>query len=204
MKYILILLSLVLSNTCYSQSLELKISTPQPRIGDVFSLSINVDTIASNVFNFLSPTYRVSPDKSQSNSESVITTNLQANKMGHNEIGPITLIIDNKTYISNKIKFDVIDSLPPTNKGVWIRTAPIDDSTVYIIIEQRIPASTYISHDSPNSISMTTKTNDDDDKEIEMIQDLDKINFSGSHSEMGRVNGPKNGTELKFENFFAL
>jgi hypothetical protein len=153
------LLVLLFPISGYSQTLELTISNPQPRLGEIFTLSVEIDTVATNVFSFL--------------------------------------------YTSNKIKFDVVDSLPPVNKGLWFRTTPIDDSTIYLIIEQRIPALVYVTHDSPTSMSMTTKTNDED-KEIEMVQDSDNISFGGSHSDYQSVKEPKNKTESKFEYFFAL
>jgi hypothetical protein len=204
MRYITIaLLVLFFSISGYSQTLELTISNPQPRLGEIFTLSVEIDTVATNVFSFLSNKFIVSPYKSSSNTGSTIGVSLQATKLGHNDIGPLNFKIDNKVYTSNKIKFDVVDSLPPVNKGLWFRTTPIDDSTVYLIIEQRIPALVYVTHDSPTSMTMTTKTNDED-KEVEMVQDSDNISFGGSHSDYQSVKEPKNKTESKFEYFFAL
>ena len=198
MKTSLLLLALLFSFKCFSQTLELKISTPQPRLGETFNLNLAADTITSNLFGFLSKDFKVSSYFGISSEVSTLGANLQAKKLGHNEIGPLTLKINNKIYTTNKITFDVVDSLPLVNKGLWIRTVPLDDSTSYILIEQRIPASTYITHNSPNSTTSTDKINDDD-KEIEMIQDNEKINFRGSHSTYQSITDPKKNEELKFE-----
>src|SRR5580698_1061924 len=95
-----------------------------------------------------------------------MSVSLEAKKKGRNEIGPLTIEINGIKYTTTKIAFDVVDSLPAVNKGYWIRKIKVDDTTVLILTEQRIPALTYYDH-TDNSISMATKTNDDE-KEIEL------------------------------------
>jgi len=202
MKIVFVLAMVLLPLVCFSQNLTLDISTPQPRLGETFTLTVEVDTIATNVFSFLSSRFIVSGYRSTSNSGSALGTTLQATKIGHNEIGPLTLTINGKKYIANKIAFEVVDSLPAVNKGLWIRQAPIDDSSEYIILEQRIPALTYITR-SDSTINMTTKANDDE-KEIEMVKDVQGINFAGSTEDYRSIIDPKTGQKKDFKFFFAL
>jgi hypothetical protein len=54
--------------------------------------------------------------------------------------------------------------LPNVNKGIWIRKVPIDDSTVYILIDQRIPTHNLITHKDNNTINMSAEV-DNDEKE---------------------------------------
>ena len=202
MKIFFILCALMFPAVCFSQNLILEISTPQPRLGEEFSLTISADSIAKNVFNFLSGKFSISNYVSSSNTESILGTNIQATKLGHNDIGPVTLSINGKKYSTNKLGFDVVDSLPAVNRGLWIRKVPINDTSVYIILEQRIPALTYITH-SQNSINMSTKANEDD-KETGMTQDSTEVHFHGSRQDYRSVINAKTGAKMDFKNFFAI
>jgi hypothetical protein len=202
MKKSFILVFLALPVFCFSQTPTLEISTPQPRLGDNFSLTINIDTVAKNTFSFLSGKFNISSNTSSTNTGSMLSANMQATKLGHNEIGPLTLNVNGTKYTTNKITFDVVDSLPAKNEGLWIRQVPIDDTSVYLIIEQRIPALTYVTH-GENSINMTTKANDDN-KEIEMVKDSAGVYFHGSTEDYRSVANAKTGVRMDFKNFFAM
>lgn len=121
------------------QTLELSISTPQPRIGETFSLSIDANHIRANIFRSLYEKVKLSNDTQSDNSE--IIMNVNALKTGKDEIGPLEFIINNTTYTTNKIFYEVIEALPNTDKGIWFRKIKTSDTTFCIIIEQRIPSS---------------------------------------------------------------
>jgi hypothetical protein len=202
MKAFFILCLLLLPVSVFSQVLTLELSTPQPRLGDSFTISFNIDTVASNIFSGLLGEFAISPIKNASNEGSKLGVTLTASKLGKTEIGPFSLKINNETYTTDKLDFEIVDSLPQVNQGIWIRKVPINDTSLYLLIDQRIPALTYITHNA-NSINLTTKTNDED-KEIEMVQDAPRINFHGSISDMKSFIDPKTGNELKFKSFFAM
>lgn len=197
----LIILILLLPFTALSQTLHLEISTPQPRVGEDFTIMVNIDTVAKDVFSGLAGKFTVS-SYSFGNASSMIGANLNASKTGKNVIGPLTLNINGKKYLTDKLTFDVVDSLPAVNKGLWIRQLPLNDTTTYIIIEQRIPALNYLTHDS-TSISMTAKTSIDD-KKAEMVQDS-VVSFHGSTENQKLSPDIKPGESLNFyQNDFAM
>lgn len=202
MKVRFILCALMFPALCFSQNLTLEISTPQPRLGEDFSLTIGADSIAKNTFSFLSGKFNISNYVSSSNTESILGANMQATKLGHNNIAPITLNINGKQYTTNNLAFDVVDSLPAVNKGLWIRKVAINDTSAYIILEQRIPALTYITR-GRNSINMSTKANEED-KEAGMTQDSIAVHFHGSRQDYRSVINNKTGTKMNFKNFFAI
>lgn len=173
-----------------AQTLNLSISNPQPRIGQSFTVTVNIDTLNETLFHFLSPQFKVSLSKDQCSTTPEMSVDLEAKKIGKNEIGPLTIEFNGIKYKTNKISFNVDDSLPTVNKGYWIRKVKVDDTTVLILTEQRIPALTYYDH-SANSINITTKTNDDE-KEAELTwMDADvanaKVNMTGGRSEMQSI-----------------
>lgn len=165
MKYVFLMFIIFAFLPGYSQTLELNISTPQPRLGESFSISANIDTIAKYVFGGLSNKFTVSTYTTASSETSKIGISLIAKKPGRNEVGPLVLTINGKKYLTNKLTFNVVDSLPYVNKGLWIRQVHVDDTTSYIIIEQRIPSMKYITHPNPTSINLSYKTNEDEKKD---------------------------------------
>ncbi len=185
-----------------AQTLNLSISNPQPRMGQSFTATVNIDTLNETLFHFLSSQFKVSLAKDQCSSTPEMSVNLEAKKIGKNEIGPLTIEFNGIKYKTNKISFDVVDSLPAVNKGYWIRKIKVDDTTVLILTEQRTPALTYYDH-SANSISITTKTNDEEKEAGLTWMEADvnvanaKVNMTGGHSEMQTIYLPNK--ELKFK-----
>lgn len=201
MKFALSLISaLFFWNGVNAQILELSTSNPQPRLGQSFTVSVNIDTLNQTLFHFLSKNFKISLAKNSSSETPEMSISLEATKKGRNEIGPLSLEFNGLKFSTNKIAFDVVDSLPAVNKGYWIRKIKIDDTTVLILTEQRIPALTYTER-TANSISMTTKANDDE-KEAEltwMNADVTnaKVNMTGGHSETQSIYLPSK--ELTFQ-----
>jgi len=192
--------ALFIFNNAIAQTLELSTSNPQPRLGQSFTLNINIDTLNQTMFHFLSNNFKVSLSKDQCSNTPEMSVSLEALKKGRNEIGPLTIVFNGIKYTTSKIAFDIVDSLPAVNKGYWIRKVKVDDTTVLILTEQRIPAQTYYEH-TDNSMNMTTKTNNDE-KEAELTWiEADvanaKVNMRGGSSEMQSIYLPSN--ELKFK-----
>ncbi|MBO9684459.1 MAG: hypothetical protein J7502_17620, partial [Flavisolibacter sp.] len=80
--------------------------------------------------------------------------NVSPSKKGWEEIGPLVFTINNTKYTSNKIRYEVIDALPNTDKGVWVRKVDLEKDRFCIIIEQRIPANE-ITTTNENTINIT-------------------------------------------------
>ena len=159
---ILFLLSISLSQAqnidsffAQSQTVELTISTPQPRLKETFQISIDVNHLRANIFKSLVGKVQLSDDISITDNRE-LTMNVTALKKGKNEIGPLEFYLDKTKYTTNKIVYEVIDPLPNTDKGVWIRKVKTGDNTFCIIIEQRIPARSQTAQ-SGNTTSYTTE-----------------------------------------------
>jgi hypothetical protein len=167
MKRALIFIALFSSISCYSQALKLDISLPQPRLGESFYLSFSSDTLSKQIFNLEPGKFKVNSYIALTGQETSFSVQLEALKVGQNEIGPLSFNFNGNIYKTNIIKFTVVDSLPNVNKGIWIRKVPIDDTTVYIMIDQRIPTHNIINQTDNNTINMSAEVNNEE-KEAEL------------------------------------
>lgn len=155
-KLYLALFFLVISLYAQTQTLNLSISNPQPRIGDEFEVTLDIKTLKSEIFKSIA-------DKVKIVSEYIAGENSQmkievtALKKGINELGPLTLSLNGVSYTTNKISYEVVDALPNVDKGLWFRKVKKSDSTFCILIEQRIPANEKTTYTSENSTSVTTE-----------------------------------------------
>ncbi|WP_426670081.1 hypothetical protein ACPPVU_02320 [Mucilaginibacter sp. McL0603] len=185
MKPTFLFIALFFSISCYSQTLELHLSLPQPRLGQSFYLSFSSDTISKQIFNLAPGKFKINSYIALTGQETSFSVQIEALKVGPNEIGPLTFNFNGNTYKTDIIKFIVADSLPNVNKGIWIRKVPIDDTTVYIMIDQRIPTHNRITQKDSNTISMSAEVNDDEKEAGLKSEDIEnaKIENWGSSSE---------------------
>jgi hypothetical protein len=187
MKPVFFIIALFFSISCYSQTLELNLSLPQPRLGQNFYLTFSSDTLSKQIFNLAPDKFKVNSYMALSGEETSFSVQIEALKIGQNEIGPLIFNFNGNTYKTSIVKFTVADSLPNVNRGIWIRKVPIDDTTVYIMIDQRIPIHNRITQKNNNTISMSGEVNDNE-KEAELKSDEvenAKIESWGSSSETG-------------------
>lgn len=205
-----ILLSVVLISSgilCHSQqvgdlhrefeTIELTISTPQPRLKETFQISLDIDHIRANIFKSLAGQVRVSDDLNSSASEDMVMRVTAVNK-GKSEIGPLVFTVDNTTYTTNKISYEVIDALPDTDRGVWFRKITTGENNFCIIIEQRIPAEEKTISKADKSIVITTEP---EIEEILKFKDTYSIaGLSGGSSQVntGFSNVEINGEDRQF------
>jgi hypothetical protein len=188
---------------CTAQTLELKISNPQPRLGQSFTISVDIDTVSSTVFSSLSNKFKLSTGKNAGGDAlSAIATEAVVTKTGRNKIGPFSIDINGKKYSTNAVEFDIVDSLPAVDKGFWIRTSRLNDSTVLVLTDQRIPALTYYDH-TDNALTITKQTNgDDEEAKLNEAEDVEnaKVNMQLGQSEMQSIQLA--ARELNFKSHF--
>ena len=121
------------------QTLELKISTPQPRLKEKFQITLDANYVRVHIFK--SALGKIQPaNEIGDTNDGMMTLNVNALKKGKNEIGPLEFEINGTKYSTNKITYEVVDALPNVDKGLWFRKVVTSDSTFCIIIDQRIPA----------------------------------------------------------------
>ena len=138
------------------RTLELSISTPQPRLKENFKVTLDAIYVRSQIFRSAIGKIMLAENLGNTNDGQMVL-NVNALVKGRNEIGPLQFIINGTKYTTNKIEYEVIDALPNVDKGVWIRKVDLSDSTFCIIIEQRIPAMPKTIINSEKSITFTTE-----------------------------------------------
>lgn len=163
------------------QEIELRISTPQPRMNETFQISIDINHIRANIFKSLAGKVRLSSDINTTNSED-ITMNVTAIRTGKNEIGPLEFYIDQTKYTTNKISYEVVDPLPTIDKGVWFRKVWMSETKFCIIIEQRIPANSKTTVNPDQSISITTEAEGTEIVKFKSTYSINGLNGLDSHA----------------------
>lgn len=182
MKLFLFSVILIFSVNCYSQTIALSISVPQPRLKESFEVSFNMDSISEAIFKLDTNKFNIVSYTSLGLSPS-FEVNLEALRKGKNEVGPFTFTFNGRTYKTNKLKFTVADSLPDVKKGLWIRELKEDDTTAYIMIDQKQSAYNIITRKDDNTIS-TSAAVDNNEKDTELSAEIEnaKVEEWGSSS----------------------
>ena len=173
MKAFFILCLLAIPVLSFSQTLKLEVSNPEPRVGDYITLTINADSLSKDVFSSIS-------DKDFTfGYEQYLSTDLKATSAGKKTIGPFSITLNGKKYITNKLDIRVAESLPDVPQGLWIRKVNVTDSIFYILIEQRKLVSKNVAAHKDNSIN-TTMTSNSDTGETELINiSISNVNAAG-------------------------
>ena len=179
------------------QSIELTISTPQPRLNETFQVSIDIDLLRANIFKSLAGKVQLSNDVSNTDNGE-LTMNVNAITKGKNEMGPIVFFLDQTKYTTNKIAYEVVGPLPNVDNGIWFRKVMTSDSTFCIIIEQRIPAQSKTTTKSDSSISLTTEPEYNEIVKFKDSYSIDGVSGSNSHSNTNFSSVNINGEEKHF------
>ena len=179
------------------QVLELAISTPQPRLKEIFQISIDINHLRANIFKSLAGKVQLSSNINATNN-SELTMYLSALKKGRNEIGPLEFFLDKTKYTTNQIVYEVIDPLPDTDKGIWFRKFMTSDTTFCIIIEQRIPANSKTTKTSDNSISLTTEPEYNEIAKFKSSYSIDGVSGRNSYSNTNFSSIVLNGKDRQF------
>ncbi len=137
------------------QKLELRLSSLQPRINERVEMSIEFNHLRANLIKSLRNKFALYDGMNFSN-ENYLKINIVPKKVGRDSIGPLQFTFDNTIYSTNKIYYEVVEGLPKKNNGVWVRVFRINDSTLNMVIEQRIPAFEKVKKKG-NSTSYTTE-----------------------------------------------
>jgi hypothetical protein len=179
------------------QTIELSISTSQPRLQEIFQISLAIYHLRANIFKSLFGKIQPSTDvNTADNSE--MTMNVYAIAKGKNGIGPLVFYLDKTKYTTNKVTYEVIDPLPPVDKGIWFRKVKTSDSTFCIIIEQRIPAVSKTTKKSDNTTSFTTEPEYPEIAKFKDGYSIRGLSGGTSHSNTNFSSVVINGEERQF------
>ncbi len=185
------------------QFVELEVSTPQPRLKEKFKISLDIAYARANIFRSTIGKLRMAPGGEMNDSKMVMKVN--AMKKGENEIGPLQFTVNGTVYTSNKIKYTVIDPLPETDQGLWIRKVQTGDSTFCLIIEQRIPAVSRVTQVSAKESSYSNLPVSDKNFKFKNSYSIDGIegSSSSSNSEQGYFIN-ENGTPKPYQFYYSI
>lgn len=150
MKYLVTVLSLLFVLSSYAQSkrsgfegtqtIQLSISTPQPRLRETFQVKLDIEHLRANIFQSLADKVRISTGTTYGREDEQMIMQVTARKKGSFEIGPLEFTLDHTHYRTNKVVYEVVDALPDTDQGLWMRKVKMNDTAFCLILEQRIPA----------------------------------------------------------------
>lgn len=118
--------------------IEAKLSNPQPRLNQQSSIEIASVKIIKEITRSLSTTGQIDSRYSFKDDQLRIAE-LKTDKIGKYTIGSMEFNLNQTNYRTPVLNYEVIDSLPNTDKGLWIRNIKVNDSIFCLIIEQRVP-----------------------------------------------------------------
>ena len=122
MKYNLLLIFLFNWGLTFSQNFNLTSNNPEPRMGQEFEVSGYLNDTLTNV--------RFS---------NILKIRNIARVEGLNFIGPLSININGKTYLSDTLSINVIEEIDKAEDGIWIRYVNFQNKN-FIIIEQIVNA----------------------------------------------------------------
>ena len=166
------------------QTLELKISTPQPRLEEKFQLSLDINYVRAHIFKSLAGQVQLAENIGNAD-EGLMILNVNATRKGKNVIGPLEFNLNGTKYSTNKIEYEVVDALPNVDRGLWFRKVFTSDSTFCIIIDQRIPASEKKTVQSDHSFTLTAEP---EYKEVAKFKDSYSIPGLSGHNSSSSTN----------------
>ncbi len=186
------------------QTLELKISTPQPRLEEKFQISLDINYIRAHIFKSAFGKIQLTGESGSMDAD-LMTLNVNAIKKGKNEIGPLQFMLNGTQYSTNKIEYEVIDALPNTDNGLWIRKVFTSDSTFCIIIEQRIPANSRTTKISDKETKYWTEPANDNITRFKFTYSIDGLRGSTatSFSDFGSIYDD-NGQQKRFMSGYSI
>jgi len=194
----------ILSGTAsFGQVLEMTMDTPQPRVNATFQVKIDISSIRHQLFSGFEGKLKPADDINYQE-DNMLYFNVMAPETGKFTIGPLNIQVDQKTYSTNTLTYEVVNSLPVIDKGLWFRIVDIDEKSFYLLIDQHIPMHDSISHPTQNATLFQTVP--DDNHSVKFTDDhIDGLYSSSSESSATpRTVKDENGNNIQFADCFYL
>ncbi len=185
------------------QTIKVSMSTPQPRLNETFEITVDASDIRDNIFKSVKGRLGF-PEDMGSMESGKLKTKVKALSLGKNQMGPFEFYIDKTRYTSAIISYEVIDPLPQTDKGIWIRQIRTGEDAFCIIIEQRIPAVTKSGRTADNGISITTEPVAEEMVEFKYNDSIDGISAGNSERTSSFSSLEKDGENIPFKYSFGI
>lgn len=137
MKLSFIVLFACLSTLTFAQEKHiLKVSNPQPRVGQSIDVFFDLSALNNSIDEQLKTSDLFEVGNSVFYSKDFKRT-ITFNEPGKHTIGPVKFSINNIEYNLDAIEIEVIEELTP-QEGLWIRHVKTDTEQ-YLILEQMLP-----------------------------------------------------------------
>ena len=163
------------------QTLNLKISSPQPRQKEKVEISLDINYVKAQIFKTEFRKFEVAQDIGNSN-ENLLIMKVNPLIKGKQSMGPLSFIMNGTKYTTNKIDYEVIEALPKVDKGLWFRKIMTSDTSFCIIIEQRIPANSKVTKISENETKYWTEPTNDNIVRFKNSYSVDGLEGGDSES----------------------
>ena len=164
------------------KEVTLSLSTPQPRMGETFTVSLDLEELKNPLFSALSATVREVDPTAGMADNAKLSMPVTALQMGKQVIGPLEFTVNNIRYTTNRIHYEVIGALPDTDQGLWFRKVITGENRFCLIIEQRIPAREVTTRNADQSITTSTETDGTEMVALTDAHAIEGLNCSYSHS----------------------
>lgn len=170
------------------QTLELKISSPQPRLKEKIEISLDINWIRAQIFKTEFGKFEAAEEIGNSDAN-LMVMKVNALKKGKQSIGPLSFTLNGTKYSTTKIEYTVIEALPNVDKGLWFRKVMTSDTTFCIIIEQRIPANSKVKQISKNETKYYSEPTNDNIVKFKSFYSIDGLdgNNSASYSDFSYI-----------------
>jgi hypothetical protein len=201
--HLLFVFFMLARTTSFGQVLEITMDTPQPRVNTTFQVKIDISAIRRQLFSGFEGKLRLADDMNY-REDNMLYFNVIAPETGKFTIGPLNIQVDQKTYSTNALTYEVINALPVVDKGLWFRIVDIDEKSFYLLIEQHIPMHDSISHPAENSTLFQTVP--DDNHSVKFTDEhIDGLYSSSSvSSATPRTAEDEKGNNIQFADCFYL
>jgi hypothetical protein len=170
------------------QTLELKISSPQPRLKEKIEVSLDINWVRAQIFKTEFGKFTAAEEIGNTDAN-LMVMKVNAVRKGKQSMGPLYFTMNGTKYTTTKIEYDVIDALPNVDKGLWFRKVMTSDTTFCIIIEQRIPANNKVEKVSAKETKYYTEPTNDNITRFKYSYSIDGLdgNNSASYSDFGHI-----------------
>jgi hypothetical protein len=138
MKTILITLLIAVGMQCFAtDTLNLTISNPAPRVDDKVEISIDISFLSNTLDSQLSPEIEKHEfNQFYGNSAKFYKKTISFPKAGEYTVGPFKFDFNGKQYVTDSLIIQVDEKLP-YREGVWARVVEMDGKK-YLVVEQMI------------------------------------------------------------------
>ena len=116
MKRYLIFILLILASTVHAQDIKLEVIYTQPRVGQTFSFSLNLDFLEK----YLKETLPSEMELSGTSAFTTYSNDIQVNDTGKFILGPFMFNFNGQTLKTDSVIIQVIKPLEE-KEGIWIR-----------------------------------------------------------------------------------